>query len=168
MRDKGFLSEDKFQLSSCPSLYPSSMRLARKLFPPSRITDKLAIVSSHAFSLGLIFVGRVPHQIIKQPLENFALNLYVQEACLVRVWTGILGMVQLKEGPPLALWDNKQGLIPSIHPQTCSVLPELIWRGKYVKNMWKIGTQIITVLEIIVTLTLCVSVGNTDPRSTIQ
>ena len=95
MRDKGSLSEDvsaavsaeteEFQLSSCPSLYPSSMRLAQKLFPPGRITDKLAIVSSHAFSLGLIFVGRVPHQIIKQPLENFALNLYVQEACLVRV-----------------------------------------------------------------------------------
>ena len=85
MRDKGFLSEDKFQLSICPSFYPSSMRLTQKLAPPSRITDKLAIVSSHAFSLGLIFVGRVPHQIIKQPLENFALNLYVQEACLVRV-----------------------------------------------------------------------------------
>ena len=47
-------------------------------------------------------------------------------------------MAQLKEGTPLALWNNKQGLIPSIHPQTCSLLPELIQRGKmcekYVKD----------------------------------
>lgn len=65
----------RFQLSSYPSLYPSSMRLAKRPSIPKRITEKMASISSHAFSLGLIFVGRVSCQIVKQPMENLDLNL---------------------------------------------------------------------------------------------
>lgn len=41
-------------------------------------------MSSDAFSLGLIFVDRVPCQRIEQPMENLDLNWYTQEGMLIK------------------------------------------------------------------------------------